>query len=242
MVRWVFASREETNFTYALDDRSRLYMVLTVSQVTGARVDKVETLFAELENDADLRAAIEEAVARSPFRAVTDPSPEYGRRLAWYATARLLKPRLVVETGIEKGLGAAVLCAALVRNAAEGSPGRYIGTDIIAEAGWMLTGQYRKVATFMIGDSIESLKALGDGIDLFINDSDHAAEYEAAEYRAVADKLSPNAIILGDNAHNTLELAAFANSTGRQFLFAQEVPAQHWYPGAGIGFGFSKAA
>jgi hypothetical protein len=42
----------------------------------------------------------------------------------------------------------------------------------------------------LYGDSIESLAKLDESIDLFINDSDHSAEYEAREYITVGPRLS----------------------------------------------------
>jgi hypothetical protein len=77
---------------------------------------------------------------------------------------------------------------------------------------------------------------------LFINDSDHSAEYEGREYRVIAPKLSAQAIIVGDNAHVTDELMKFSREIDRQFLFLREEPVNHWYLGAGIGRSFGKAA
>jgi hypothetical protein len=92
----------------------------------------------------------------------------------------------------------------------------------------------------LYGDSIESLKQFDKVIDLFINDSDHSAEYEANEYKIVATKLAENAIILGDNSHCTDKLFEFSLKTGRQFIFFQEKPFKHWYPGGGIGIAFRR--
>jgi predicted O-methyltransferase YrrM len=90
----------------------------------------------------------------------------------------------------------------------------------------------------LYGDSIESLTALNETIDFFINDSDHSAAYESREYRAVIGKLAPDAVIIADNAHVTLELLHFSRDNERKFLFFREEPADHWYQGAGIGMSF----
>jgi hypothetical protein len=89
----------------------------------------------------------------------------------------------------------------------------------------------------MYGDSIDSLKRLGE-IDLFINDSDHSAEYERLEYETIADRLSKKAIVIGDNAHVTPVLMEWAEEKGWDYLFWKEEPNDHWYPGGGIGFAF----
>ena len=171
---------------------------------------------------------------------VADLDMGYGRRIGWYALVRALKPRTVVETGVDKGLGSCVLAAALLRNRAEGYQGQYFGTDINPRAGWLFQGAYRQAGEILYGDSIESLERMQSQIDLFINDSDHSAEYEEREYACIASKLSNSAVVLGDNSHVTDKLYQFAVSTDRHFLFFSEKPADHWYPGAGIGAAWNK--
>ncbi len=116
---------------------------------------------------------------------------------------------------------------------------RVIGTDLNPAAGGLFQPPYTEHGQILYGDSIEALRSLEGPIDLFVNDRDHSPDYEAGEYLAIADKLSSRAVILGDNAHCTDALHAFALKTGRSFLFFQERPQDHWYPGAGIGAAFS---
>ena len=160
--------------------------------------------------------------------------------MGWYAFARILKPRVIVETGVDKGHGSVVLCAALIRNEREGFPGQYYGTDINPRAGYLLIAPYRRVGKVLYGDSLQSLSKINE-IDVFINDSDHSADYERREYEAILPRLRPGGIILGDNSHVTSILAKFSEEHGRQFLFFQEQPENHWYPGAGIGISFEGA-
>jgi predicted O-methyltransferase YrrM len=234
-VTWLARSREHTNFSYELDPLNQQYLAAFIGHVTGAPRERIERHFAELLNDAELRDHIGRTTAVSRHRWVADARPKYGRRLGWYALVRELKPRVVVETGVDKGLGSCVIAAALRRNAAEGSPGRSYGTDINPEAGYLLGGPYAQFAAVLYGDSIATLEAFAGTIDLLINDSDHSSEYEGREYAAVRDKLSPHAVVLGDNAHVTSRLLEFAEATGRTFLYWQEKPRDHWYSGAGIG-------
>ena len=53
------------------------------------------------------------------------------------------------------------------------------------------------------GDSIETLKQLPQAVEVFINDSDHSAEYEEREYQIIESKLVSDSIVLGDNARNS---------------------------------------
>lgn len=235
----IFATGETHNFTYDLTTENLRYLAEIVAVATAKPPAEIEAYINEVLVDRELRAYFYSRMAgydgqKSP-QSVNSP---FGRRIGWYAVARAVKPRVIVETGVERGHGALLLCAALMKNEQEGFPGRYYGTDINPSAGWLLQEPYSKMGKILYGDSIESLAALNETIDLFINDSDHSAEYEAREYDLVAPKLSSQAIVLGDNAHVTDMLARFSRKTGRGFLMFHERPKDHWYPGAGIGISF----
>jgi predicted O-methyltransferase YrrM len=236
---WLFRSKETTNFSYDLTPTNKDYLASMIADVTGARFDEIRGHMAELESDHELREHVRTASMTAGRRTV-DPDVQYGRRLGWYAFVRATRPRVVVETGIDKGLGSCVLAAALMRNELEGHPGRYYGTDINPRAGYLFSGIYGRYGSILYGDSITSLEELDGVIDLFINDSDHSASYEELEYKTVAKKLSSQAVILGDNAHCTDRLLQFALATERQFVFFSEKPQNHWYPGAGIGVAFRR--
>lgn len=241
-VRWLFSSREYTNFTYELGAINVDHLAAFVAAVTGTGFDEARRFIDELEADEGLRRHIRDTTARSDQAPFADSDVHYGRRLGWYAIVRAMRPALVVETGVDKGLGSCVLCAALLRNIQDGHPGRYVGTDINPAAGYLLSGAYADVGEIRFGDSIETLRTLAVPIDVFINDSDHSSDYERREYETVEARLSAAAIVIGDNAHETNELLSFARRTGRRFLFFAEQPHRHWYPGAGIGAAWDSSA
>jgi hypothetical protein len=235
---WLVQSRETSNFTYDLTPRNQAHLAELLAVALKRKPAEIAGYIGELVADEALKAAVTARVGQLGRDSGLDPDARFGRRVGWYAIARAIKPRVVVETGVEKGLGAVVLCRALLRNAEEGHPGRYYGTDIDRAAGMLLVEPYRAAGTILYGDSIDSLTALDATIDFFINDSDHSAEYEAREYGVVASKLAPEAVIVGDNAHVSDALLTFSRSQGRHFLFFREEPADHWYLGAGIGLSF----
>lgn len=242
LLKWLLTSRETTNMTYELSSINKGHLVALLSHVTGAPPSEVEDCFSELEGDSELANHVAETTKGASSSYKSDPEARYHKRLGWYALVRLLKPRLVIETGVDKGLGSVVLASALLRNHEEGGSGRYIGTDINPEAGFLLAGRYREVAEIRYGDSIESLREIDGPIDLFINDSDHSADYERREYEVIAEKLSERAVIIGDNSHVSDELLKFSRNNDRSFLFWQEVPLDHWYRGAGIGISWIRIA
>lgn len=233
--RWLFTSREHTNYTYDITDRNIGHLAWFIAAVTSADIDEVHRWIDELVHDDDLRSTLEEGLATSPRRRIADRTVRYGRRISWYALVRAIKPRRVVESGIDKGLGSAVLAAALLRNAAEGRPGRLSALDINPDAGYLLRGRYRQVADITIGDSLQTIPAVPGPVDLFIHDSWHSVEHETAEFAAIDPKLASGAVLLTDNAAETDVLARIAERTGRRFLYFHEVPDGHWHPGDGTG-------
>jgi hypothetical protein len=239
-VMWAISSREATNFTFEITQDNYEYLAHTISAITGVSYSATLGYLDELQGDDALKRHVIDATRKSRMRHSADERCAFGRRLGWYAFVRILKPHVVVETGVDKGLGSVTLCSALMRNAAEGFPGRYFGTDKDPDAGFLLTEPYSSVGEILYGDSIQSLQSIPE-IDVFINDSDHSADYERREYEVVAPKLGAHGLILGDNSHCTDVLARFSAEHGRQFIFFREQPKDHWYPGAGIGISFMRS-
>jgi hypothetical protein len=240
ILKWGFTSREDTNYTYHLTPSNIQYLASTVSVVTGVDNSTILKYINEAENDNVLKETILTAIKNSPFERFADLEVRFGRRLGWYAFARAMKPEIIVETGVDKGLGSILMCAALIKNKEEGYAGKYYGTDINPDAGYILTDKYKEVGHILYGDSIKSLSQFSEKIDLFINDSDHSSEYEYQEYLTIQKLMTEKTIILGDNSHCTDKLLVFSNETNRNFLFFQEVPLDHWYPGAGIGISYKR--
>jgi predicted O-methyltransferase YrrM len=240
LFKWLFKSKEITNFTYDLEASNIRYLASLIADIANIEFIVAMAYIKEIEEDGELRKHISGKAAKSNLSFMADVEVRFGRRIGWYALARALKPKVIVETGVDKGLGACVLTAALKRNKEEGYEGWYYGTDINPKAGYLLFGDYANFGSILYGDSIESLKKLDSLIDIFVNDSDHSASYEAEEYKTIENKLSENAIILGDNAHCTDTLLDFSLKTNRHFIFFQEKPVDHWYPGAGIGISFRR--
>ncbi len=238
ILKWGFQSNEDTNFTYYLAPDNINYMVSLIAVVLKKDFQTVAGYIEEIQNDRELQQHIITETQKSPLSRFADKEVRFARRMGWYVFARVTKPKLIIETGVDKGLGAVMLCAALLKNKAEGFEGRYIGTDINPAAGYLLSGVYSQVGVIHYGDSIESLKKIQTPIDLFINDSDHSISYEYEEYITIQNKLAPKSIILGDNSAISDSLFRFSRESNRQFVYFQEKPLNHWYPGDGIGISF----
>src|ERR1051325_2590265 len=123
MIRWAFTSKEHYNHTYHLTDLNKAYLASYGAVIANHPLQEIEGYFRELETDEKWRSSLIERALAGPDRHNSDVEPRYGRRLGWYALIRATKPRVVVETGVDRGLGTAVIAAALMRNAKEGFPG-----------------------------------------------------------------------------------------------------------------------
>jgi predicted O-methyltransferase YrrM len=234
-LRWLVTSREHTNFTYDLTPLSREHLAWLVSEVCGLRASQVRSYFDELDSDDGLRRHIEARSARAARRGLADSAARYGRRLGWYAIVRARAPKLVVETGIDKGLGTCVMASALLRNAAEGREGRIMSIDVNPDAGYLVAPPWAKVVELVTNDSLRALAQVDEPVDVFLHDSDHTAAHEAAELRAIEPHMARHGVLLTDNATVTNVLAEHAEATGRRFLAFRETPADHWFPGEGLG-------
>lgn len=240
--RWLVSSREHHNYTYDLTETNIDHLAWFVAAVCDTPVGRVRDYLAELAADEPLRAHIRAATAASTRRGLADREVRYARRAGWYAMVRAAKPGHVVESGVDKGLGTAVLASALLRNAAEGNPGRVTAIDINPEAGYLVaTGELSTVVDIVSGDSVATLAALDRPVDIFLHDSDHSVEHERRELAAVEPRLAPGGLLLTDNVTKTSVLSEFAERTGRRFLAFTERPARHWYPGDGIGAAWRPA-
>lgn len=238
-LKWIWVSKETTNFTYDLTKANITYLSHFISTITKKPVTEIQKYIHEILNDNHLKKHIMDIQKHSKFKYKSDTKVRFGRRMGWYAVVRAMKPKVVIETGIDKGLGSCVIASALLKNDEEGFKGKYFGTDINPNAGYFFKEPYSHFGKILYGDSIESLTKLQvESIDLFINDSDHSDLYEANEYETILNKLTNNSIILGDNSHCTTKLEEFAVKNNYNFLFFKEEPKNHWYGGAGIGAAF----
>ena len=237
-VKWAFTSKEYYNHSYHLTPLNKQYLASFIALVSGHEVTQIERFIAELDTNTELRGVLIRRNNESRDRHNTDNEPRYGRRLGWYALLRATKPRIVVETGIDRGLGTVVMAAALKRNADEGFPGVLYATDIVPDCGHLLVEPYKGFCRELIGDSVESLQKLNESVDIFLHDSNHEANYEWAEFLAIEPQLHRNSIVLSDNSRETSKLREFAARTNRSFLYFQDEPKDHWWPGDGIGCAF----
>jgi len=234
-VKWLVASREHTNFTYDLTERNRRQLAWFVANLLDRSVVEVTSYFDELETDREFADALSSALAASPRSYVGDSEPRFARRIAWYAIVRILRPRVIVETGVDKGLGSMAIAAALSRNAADGVVGRLLAIDINAGAGVLVVAPWADYVEIVVGDSLVFLKALETEVDIFLHDSNHAYQHEFAELSIVFDRLADHGVMISDAASDSDALDDFARLHGLRYSYIGEELRNSWMRGQGLG-------
>src|SRR5438477_1175560 len=164
--KWLVKSKETANFTYDLEELNQRYLASMIAGIFNLQFNKVMGLFREIEEDVEFKEHIAAATAKSDWAFIADKEVRLGRRIGWYAIARAIKPRIVIESGVDKGLGSCVLAAALKRNTQEGHAGHYYGLDINPKAGYLLSGDYAPYGSMLYGDAVESIRDFDGVVDL----------------------------------------------------------------------------
>src|SRR5579864_3907395 len=98
-LRFVVADPEPDNFTYELANEHEL--AAWVAAVSGHPIERAAAALAEPGADPDLRSRLRDAAGARWWW--SKPEPPLGKRRAWYALARLLRPALIIETGVHDG-------------------------------------------------------------------------------------------------------------------------------------------
>lgn len=230
--RFLLLDPELNNFTYDIANLDELAGV--VSDALGAK-------------QHDIRPLLDEPRGREPFygelkrRMQANPSskntPYFGRRLGWYAVARWLKPGLIVETGIQNGLGSTLLLEALAANVDEGHSGELLSIDVDPDTGWMVSERQQDRWTKVVGSSFDVLEEAIAGrlLSMFIHDSDHSPECERFEMDVAVAHRAERMALISDNSHVTSVLRDICREMGTEFWLFSEHPRRHFYPGAGMG-------
>jgi predicted O-methyltransferase YrrM len=232
--QFVLGSPEPDNYTYQISNEAEL----AAWAADVARCDRAaaRTLVQEPSHDVELANRLRAATADHWLW--TKPSPPFGKRLGWYALARALRPRRVIEIGAHDGLGSMLLLRALELNQREGHSGTLTSFDVNPAAGW-LVGQH-PLWELRIQSSDEGLPEVvspAAPVDMLIYDGWHTFEAEYADLRAAADHLSSDGVLVSDDAQVTRALARLCEELGFAYSEFQELPLGHFYPGAVLAAG-----
>lgn len=197
------------------------------------RQEEVRMLFDELLEDDQLQVTL----ARRLRLPADRRRVEFGYRLPWYVITRLSKPRLIVETGVQSGLGSALLLRALDRNADEGSPGELVSVDTAPKAGWLAEDRAASPWRRLTGPSHPTLsERLADRrVGMLVHDSPHTEEVQRAEFGFALEHADDQLILVDASGVETPLLPELCQWLGVTYHLFREVPAGGFYEGVGCG-------
>ena len=224
---FVVLDPEVDTFTYDLANEHELVNV--TARALGMTPKRVAALFDEARGDPLLGPGLHKRVRwRFDFKRRV----RFGRRYAWYAIAREVKPAVIVETGIKDGLGSVLLLRALQRNAAEGSPGRLISFDLYPDKGWLVPDALRERWRPIFASTGDALGPALDGLEvgMLVHDSDPASA--AFEYRTALSHAAPRLALVAGTAHHSDALRDLCAERGVPYAYFHDQPRRHVSPGS----------
>jgi len=141
-----------------------------------------------------------------------------------YFICRVVRPTLVVETGVANGVSSAHILQALEDNAR----GHLYSIDVPPitlraiyprEIGWAIPDSLRCRWTLLVGESRDNLASLLNvlgKIDMFIHDSDHSYHNQLLEFRTAWPHLVDGGLLLADDVINQDALLNFCDEIRRE--------------------------
>ena len=141
-----------------------------------------------------------------------------------YTSVRLLKPKIMIETGVSSGSTTSIILHAMEKNnigklySIDFHPSNKESAEWIPdgnESGWIVPDKLRSRWELQYGKTIDLLPSLLDRfekIDMFFHDSDHSYENMMFEFQTVFKKLRSGGVILADNAYDHSAFSDFAMS------------------------------
>jgi Methyltransferase domain len=234
---FVLLDPEVDTFTYELANEDEL--IGLTAQALGAPPARVTALFAEARSDP---ALTRDLARRVRWRFDFKRRVLFGRRYAWYAIARELRPALIVETGIKDGLGSVLLLRALERNAAEGAPGELISFDLYPDKGWLVPPELRERWRPIFAPTTEALGPALEGreVGMLVHDSDPAAA--DFEYRTALAHAAPRLALVAGTAHHSDALRTLCQERGVPYHYFHDRPRRHVSPGSSTAIGVIATA
>jgi len=148
-------------------------------------------------------------------------NPNYGPVI--YAAIRVLKPEVVVETGVASGTSSTFFLSAMEKN----GTGRLYSIDLPLpneqlvpterRTGWLVPSRLRERWELTLGDAKVELPRLLDRlgtIDCFYHDSDHSYEHMTWEFSTSYPRIRPGGLLLSDDITNNAAWKDFTKKIG----------------------------
>ena len=212
----MFASREYSNFSYEITSTSRAGLCGMVAVIANTDIQSVVAFADELQSNTEMAEHVRSDHGESDRKWSSDPQFRPGRRLLYYLLVRALKPGFVVEAGVDKGLGAAIICEALHCNAAEGRDSDYLGIENNPLQRSSIYVRFpHKRGEIRRGNSPDVIRNLPCKIDLFVHETTSDPGHVRAQLEALQGHMAVQGVIASPCAPS--QFAEYAANNGKKY-------------------------
>lgn len=182
--------------------------------------EQIEALRFELLSNETMARTYEDHVARllaiSPHKRRTTWADRVAKSAAgvdiFYVLPRILKPSILVETGVAAGSMTSFILAALAENGTgtlysfdlppkQGEKGMDWSATSDNEVGFLIPQAYRNRWVLELDDATYALPPIlkGKEVDYFFHDSDHTFEHMTYEYALARKHLKKSGLLVSDD-------------------------------------------
>ena len=170
--------------------------------------DEVKQILAEY---SDLESALGHRYQQNTPEYPKIFALEQASSLLTYGIVRIIKPSIVLETGVANGHSTVLILNAIIRN----GKGKLYSVDISENVGSLLTDREREHWNLQVmrGPSRRAFHDILRGlsyVDFFLHDSDHRYSWQRFEYEAVFPKMSRRSILASDDVDASYAFIDFA--------------------------------
>lgn len=148
------------------------------------------------------------------------------RQAELYVICRLLKPKIVIETGVENGISSTFILWALQQN----GKGTLYSIEILErllngkQPGWLIPTNLRKRWRLFIGNSLEVIPKITkeiSSVDIFIHDSEHSYKVMMKEYSLIWPYIKSGGLLLSDDTGRNEAFIHFCKKVKRKPLWTE---------------------
>lgn len=190
-----------------------------------ARLQDIDGLYGKIDHSQFMRELLSRAGIKKGFFDLSMAC--LLRAPTLYVICRIIRPEIVVETGVANGFSSAFILHALEENNLgrlysidlPNQPGEEIACD--KQTGWLVPEGLKKRWTLIIGSSQEKLPSLLEQlgkIDIFYHDSDHSYENMTFEFKQAYKFLDHDKLIISDDITDNRAFSDFCSSSGSRRL------------------------
>lgn len=226
-IKWILFSKEISNFTYEIRNENELLHV--AQNITSLDYPLLKKILDEINvEDNDFKKIL----TKDYFKDFSK-NKIFGRRLLWYILVRTIKPDIVIESGVDKKLGSAILVQGLYKNYLENyKKNEFIGLDIENKkiSYFNLQNDNYTNYKFYYQNTLDFLrKYKNKKKTIYISDAYHNYDFETQEYNLIKNNLAPGSIIVSDN--NSGSLSDFSIKNKKNIIYFHEDVKNFWHKG-----------